>query len=314
MTMQCSECGSTLLHTDYSRGEVVCGSCGLVVEEDLVYGGLERTAFSVEEMVKRVRTGPAETLLYHDKGLHTEVGDLAVDFTHGRGMSANQRTRALKLRRLQRIERVNVNKTLTNALQELSRICSILELPHEAREVAARYLRLAVNERVHTGRGISNTAAASVLLATKIRRMGRSIEEVAAAAGVDVKMLTRTYRAIKRVTRARVPAQKPENLLPKLCSRVGGTNHTLALAREVVRSFRERDPGAMSGANPYSIAASALYFAAKLLGEYHITQRKVAEAADVTEPTVRTWYRRIAETLTQEDVEELLGEVEPHRG
>jgi len=38
---QCPECGSTHLSKDYSRAELVCNSCGLVIDEDLIDHGPE---------------------------------------------------------------------------------------------------------------------------------------------------------------------------------------------------------------------------------------------------------------------------------
>ena len=34
--IQCPKCGSTHLLRDYSRGELICNDCGLVIEEDFI--------------------------------------------------------------------------------------------------------------------------------------------------------------------------------------------------------------------------------------------------------------------------------------
>ena len=39
--VQCPECGSTHLTKDYSRAELVCEDCGLVIDEDLIDHGPE---------------------------------------------------------------------------------------------------------------------------------------------------------------------------------------------------------------------------------------------------------------------------------
>ena len=40
-TVKCPDCSSTHIRRDYSRGELVCADCGLVIDEDLIDHGPE---------------------------------------------------------------------------------------------------------------------------------------------------------------------------------------------------------------------------------------------------------------------------------
>jgi len=42
---KCPECGSSKLIHDETRGEVICGSCGLLIEEKMVDTSHEMRAF-----------------------------------------------------------------------------------------------------------------------------------------------------------------------------------------------------------------------------------------------------------------------------
>src|SRR5207249_945869 len=53
----CPECSSEHLVRDYTRGELVCDSCGLVISESAIDEGPEWAAYSVEENDRLARTG-----------------------------------------------------------------------------------------------------------------------------------------------------------------------------------------------------------------------------------------------------------------
>ena len=69
----CPECGSHKLIRDYSRAEVTCDECGLVISEDIIDTGPEWRAFDHEQGEKRGRVGAPMTYTIHDKGLSTMI-------------------------------------------------------------------------------------------------------------------------------------------------------------------------------------------------------------------------------------------------
>ena len=71
---QCPECGGTHLTKDYSRAELVCEECGLVIDEDFIDHGPEWRAFDSDQREKRSRVGAPMTYTIHDKGLSTMIG------------------------------------------------------------------------------------------------------------------------------------------------------------------------------------------------------------------------------------------------
>ena len=65
-TKPCEECGAVDWQLDDSRGEIVCNSCGLVVEENVIDPGAEWTNRDKSE--DRSRVGQPLTYTLADKG------------------------------------------------------------------------------------------------------------------------------------------------------------------------------------------------------------------------------------------------------
>jgi len=114
-TIKCPKCSSTHLTKDYSRAELVCKNCGLVIDAELIDHGPEWRAFDSEQREKKARTGSPMTYTIHDKGLSTTIG------------WQNIRTRISD----------GTERNLALALSALDRMSSSLSLPRNVRETAA---------------------------------------------------------------------------------------------------------------------------------------------------------------------------------
>ena len=90
-TKPCEECGVLDWRTDNSRGEVSCGGCGLVVEENVIDPGIDWT--NHENTTDRSRIGAPATHTLADKGLNTTISnsDLTSGAASRLGMSAKAR-------------------------------------------------------------------------------------------------------------------------------------------------------------------------------------------------------------------------------
>ena len=70
---KCPECGSVQLVRDYERGELICNSCGLVIDDAYIDQGPEWRAFDSDQSQSRARAGSPMTYTIHDKGLSTDI-------------------------------------------------------------------------------------------------------------------------------------------------------------------------------------------------------------------------------------------------
>src|SRR3972149_10229063 len=69
----CPECGSQHLVRDYTRGELVCDPCGLVISESAIDEGPEWAAYSVEENDRLARNGAPRSYVAGASGLATII-------------------------------------------------------------------------------------------------------------------------------------------------------------------------------------------------------------------------------------------------
>ena len=291
----CIECGNTKLIKDYERAEIICMNCGLVLHEKLVDDGPEWRAFDMEQMDKRARVGAPSTYTIHDKGLSTMIDWRNKDI-FGNNLTPKKRAQIYRLRKWQRRIRVSDAKerNLAVALSELDRMASHLSLPRNVREVAAMLYRRAVERRLIRGRSIEGVCAAALYAACRQCRIPRTLEEIAEIAKVNKKEIGRSYRYIARKLNITIPPTDPIDYISRFISDLKLSGLVQKRSVEILR--RAVESGLTSGRGPMGLAAASIYIASLLLNERR-TQREIAEAARVTEVTVRNRYKELVEKL-----------------
>jgi transcription initiation factor TFIIB len=297
----CPECGGRQLTHDRERAELVCQSCGLVIDDEFIDRGPEWRAFDADQRMKRARTGAPMTLTIHDKGLSTMI-DWRNKDSYGRSISSKNRAQLYRLRKWQRRIRVSnaTERNLAFALSELDRMASALGLPRNIRESSAMVYRDAVDKNLIRGRSIEGVAAATLYAACRQCSVPRTLDEIAEVSRVSRKEIGRTYRFVSRELGLRLLPTSPLDYVPRFCSGLSLKGEVQSRTIEILRQASERE--LTSGRGPTGVAAAAIYIAALLGGERR-TQREVAEVAGVTEVTIRNRYKELAEKL---DIEIIL--------
>src|SRR5438309_5714652 len=92
-----ARCEKGPIITDGVSGEVVCGSCGLVMTEKSEYSGLDLTVYDPEEFITKNRTGGKISLAMSDMGLPTVI-DYKNKDALGRTLSTDMKGRFSRLR------------------------------------------------------------------------------------------------------------------------------------------------------------------------------------------------------------------------
>jgi transcription initiation factor TFIIB len=292
---QCPECGSSQLSKDYSRAELVCGSCGLVLDEDIIDHGPEWRAFDSEQREKRARTGAPMTYTIHDKGLSTVIGWKNRD-SYGKAIPTRNRAQIYRLRKWERRIRISnaTERTLAIALSELDRMASSLGLPRTVRETAAMIYRKAALKKLVRGRSIEGVTTAALYAACRQCHVPRTLDEISNIAHISRKEIGRTYRYVSRELRLKLLPTSPEDYISRFCSELKLSGDVRAKTVEILREAAHRE--LTSGRGPTGMAAASLYIASVLCGERR-TQREVADVAGVTEVTIRNRYKELTKKL-----------------
>jgi transcription initiation factor TFIIB len=278
---KCPECNSSKLIYDETRGEIICGACGLLVEEKMVDTSHELRSFDKSE--KKSRGGAPISLQKFDKGLTTNIGEISDIYK----LDSTQQTRKyLRLKKWQERVSTSIERNLRLAMSELRRVASFLDLPSVVRDESARIYNFVLQRGLVRGRSMESVIAACIYAACRSYNIPRTLDEISNASEVERKEIGRTYRFIIRKIGLKVTPSSPKDYISRFSS-------TLHLSPGTQNELT-------SGRGPAGIAAAALYVAA-LINDEKKTQREVADVAGITEVTIRNRYKELLERLDLED-------------
>jgi transcription initiation factor TFIIB len=275
--------------TDNPRGEVYCSSCGYVTMENAIESGPEWRSFSGDEKDDRNRAGLPTSVAMHDMGLATIIGGENKDAA-GRALSGAMKSSVERMRTWDRRSQVHESqdRNLKQAFSELRRLSEKLAVSEAVTERAAYIYRKALDMNLVRGRSITAILAASLYAACRDREVPRTLKDVSAAGFIKKKDLARSYRLLLKEMDIQMPVVDPMKCMSKIASRANVSGKTQKRAREIL--MRAEKARISAGKDPMGISASALYVACILEGE-NMTQRDIADAAGVTEVTIRNRYK-----------------------
>jgi transcription initiation factor TFIIB len=288
---KCPECTSKNLVHDYDSGETICGDCGLVVYEQTMDKGPEWRAFTQQEKTSKSRVGSPTSYSIHDKGLSTTISQVDRD-AFGRKLPMSTRLQMWRLRKWQIRSRVHssTDRNLAQAMSELERLSSKVSISPPIREKAAVVYRKALDKGLVRGRSINAIAAAALYAACRKNGSPKSLSEIANASLVDKKDVARCYRLMVQELDFQMPISTPLTYVSKIAEKNGISGKTQGIAIAILREARQKRFSA--GKDPMGLAAAALYIACVQNNE-RVTQKDIAEAAGVTEVTVRNRYKAL---------------------
>jgi transcription initiation factor TFIIB len=281
-TNTCPECDGRVTANVH---ETVCDECGLVLNDETIDRGPEWRAVGDDS---RRRTGGPNTVARHDRGIGSTIGRK----TDAKGRTVNGRKR----RQLQRLRREHsrarvgskADRNRIMAFTEIRRMVGALEITTSLRDQACQLFRTAQDAGLLPGRSIEAFASACLYAVCRIDGNPRTFEEVASVSKVSQDRIEHGYSVLNRELGLPVPPADPRAYLAQLASSVDADPVTERTARDLLAAAA--DTPATTGKKPAGVAAGALYLAAQRTGAF-LTQSTIADAADVSMPTVRARYR-----------------------
>ena len=279
-------------------GELMHEPTGLILEDEQIDHGPEWRSFTQTERDEKSRVGAPMTELMLDRGLSTTIGWHNKD-AHGRSISSEKRTQMHRLRKWQKRIRTQdaSERNLKHALGEIDRMASALGVPDATREMASVIYRRALNEDLLRGRSIEAVATAALYAACRQENIPRSLSEITPVSRVNRKEIGRTYRYISNQLGLEIEPADPKQYVPRFASELDVSTEVQQKAKEVIDVSAEA--GLLSGKSPTGFAAAAIYGASLLCNE-KVIQRKVADATNVTEVTIRSRYQEQLEAMRLE--------------
>ena len=277
----CSVCNKAqTIITDPQSGEIICGSCGLVVLDKIPVRGPEWGTFTADG-----RTGLPSSLARYDMGLSTIIGWTNKD-SSGHRLDEAMHSRIKRLRTWDsRIHlHTSVEKSLKQAFNELDSLKDKLGLSDVIVEKTAYLYRKAEQRALLRGRAISSILAAAVYIACREMGMPRTLNEIAASSNIKLRALAMDYRLLVKKLDLKIQLVDPIICIAKIANKANLTEKTKRQAMDIMHDVIKREISA--GKRPMALAASVIYLSAMNTGE-NKTQRDIAQAAGVSEFALR---------------------------
>jgi transcription initiation factor TFIIB len=228
----------------------------------------------------------------HDRGLSTVIGK-DVDAT-GRVVSSSTRETFNRLRIWDQRSRTRSSSSLAKALTILNATKTKLGIPSHIFEDAASIYRKAVSAKLTRGRTMQSLVAASLYAACRRTGTPRSLDDVAGAANVAKRVLSRDLRMLIRSLDMDLNQYDTSAFVVRLANNLNLRERIKRDALDILaRSEEER---ITVGKHPVAQAAASLYLSCIMNGE-KITQKGFAQAAGVSDVTIRNRIAQIRETL-----------------
>jgi transcription initiation factor TFIIB len=274
------------------EGMRVCTNCGIVL--GIAYVSTEKRAYTADEVKNRRRTEPR----WRSYGPRTIIGLNSPD---AKGQHLEGKRQAL-FNRLSKIQGSLVNSLERNyweAKPKMNQLGTKLNIPDHIMETAWKIYAEVAKQKLTMGRSIDGFVTASIYAGIRIHDFPRLLEEI-----VDVAMmpLRSVHRSLGLVVRKVLPVLNmryrpisPEPLVYRFGNDLNLSISVQKKASEMLRDSMKRGLKKM-GKDPKGLAAAALYIAAKITSE-RLTQTEIADAAHITEVTLRTRAKQIKQFL-----------------
>ncbi len=296
---RCPECQSINLEVDEKRAEIICKSCGLVIDENLIDLGQEWR--KMDDSKNLERTGVPASFTQHDMGTGTKIGTDSEVLS----MSGSQKRKFLRLQKWHTRSSTALERNLKYALVELRRVASLLNVPPSIEEESARIYNLAVRKGLVRGRSMECVVVGAIYIACRSFNLPRSLNEITKKTNTNKRDVGKTYRFIARELSIKMLPSTPVDYIPKFANKLNFSAETQTKAIEILKKAESVE--LTSGRGPTGLAAASLYVAS-LITEEKRTQREIADVVGVTEVTIRNRYKEMIDRLDfGEDLKKIEG-------
>ncbi|KAH0422515.1 transcription initiation protein [Colletotrichum camelliae] len=298
MCPDCKEYPPNLVE-EFSSGDMVCGSCGLVVGERIIDTRSEWRTFANDDQGNDdpSRVGDAVNPLLNGSQLETTIA-------FGDGRDSKQ------LARLQnKSQNDKASKSLMQAYKEIGAFCDSINLGKNVSDAAKHIFKLTYDHNFMKGKPQEAVIAGCIFIACRQTGVGRTFREIFQVTHVSKKEIGRVFKQLESFLQ-KIKEENPrgagslsnldgykasastsaEDLCTRFCSNLNFRNAqkienvSRALARKT-SSVSE-----LAGRSPLSVAAACIYLASHLMAEPK-TSKAIAGVAGVSDGTIKTAYR-----------------------
>ncbi len=260
--MRCSSCGSKENYVSMNK-ELICKDCGLIIEDNF----MDNSEFS--------------SISNQNKGSMPELAVAGSQHVDGRIV------KALWLL-------TGKEKHLMQAERNIQIISSRLKLTDFLTQEALIIYKRSLHRELNKGRDNQSLMYASIYIACLMHNIPKVPREILLGTKMPKKKLMKSYKIIKKELGIRTESPDPIDLVQRFTTRLNLTPETIEKTTEIIMRIQEQN--LMSGKQPMTILATAIYLATKQTKQ-RITQRQITNTTGVLEVTIRNRAKEIKEFL-----------------
>lgn len=302
ITLVCPDCKTYPpdLIERFSEGDIVCGTCGLVLSDRVVDTRSEWRTFSNDDQNgdDPSRVGDAGNPLLDHENLSTMISTSPDSMKIGRELHRAQQKSLVDRK----------DNHLVAAFAKISHMCDGYQLPKIVQDGAKEVYKMVYEERPLRGKSQESIMAASIFIGCRKAKVPRSFREIWALTNVPKKEIGKVFKIMNTLLQEKnaqspnafaliednmqTTQTSPEDLIRRCCSNLGLSTQITNAAEYIAR--RCTSQGVLAGRSPTTIAATVIYMANLIFGA-DLQSSKIADKIGVSEGTIKTSYRAMLE-------------------
>ncbi|MCJ1394665.1 transcription initiation factor IIB [Xylographa bjoerkii] len=304
LQMICKECKEIPpnIAEEFSSGDMVCDTCGLVLGDRIVDTRSEWRTFSNDDQNNDdpSRVGDGANPLLNGSQLQTTIA-----FGDG-GAKARELHRAQN-----KVTHDKGTKTLLAAYKEIGALCDAWHIPKNVSDTAKHLFKMVNDAGAFRGKSQDVVIAGCIFIACRQCHVPRTFREIFALTKVSKKEIGRIFKSLEKFFAAQNQAKadtvlqaggivnpndsyntttstNAHELCIRYCSQLSLNQRTTMVSQQLADKMST--VGALAGRSPLSAAAACIYFASHLMG-YPRTAKEISLVAGVSDGTIRTSYK-----------------------
>ncbi len=312
MCPDCKEYPPNLVE-EFSSGDMVCDTCGLVVGPRIIDSRSEWRTFANDDQGNDdpSRVGETSNSLANDEGLRTTV-----DMRAANGKLAGK---------LNIINKKSQSEKLNNDLQEgfraISALVDMMQTNAIVGQTAMHIYKLAYEHGQLKGKPREAVIAGCIFIACRQCNVPRTFREIYAITRVSKKEIGRVFKQLENFL-SKIQEKNPQasaaqgvkdykasssttadELCTRFCSQLAFRN--TPRMEKISKALARKTTGIpdLAGRSPLSVAACCIYFASHYLNEPR-SAKDIAPISGVSDGTIKNAYRflyNVRETLVEPD-------------